>query len=1019
MNITTDYPGASPEDVELNITVKIEEAIKEIDGIDKYISSSLENRSSIVVFIDPDYDDKEKVKADIRRAVDSISDLPVEVEDKPFIDEEKIDNMPIYEVALSIKNDDKKLLNYHEKKLKKILLNLDCVSKVYESGIRDREYRILLNRNKMKIHAITFNDVIEAIKNNKIRMSGGSLESYTAEKGILTFSEFSKPEDIENIIIRASGLGSKKIQIKDVGRVIDDFAKINIINKYNGHTGVALWVAKKPKADVIRAVDKIKEVLDNYKKSEAVEGLNFFSTWDASIETKNRLFILYTNAIFGFILVLFVLFFFLDKKIAFWTSVGIPVSIAGTLILLPWLNITINSISILGLVVVLGMVVDDAIIISESIYRAKEEGMSPVEASIYGLKIVIKPVLATIITTIIAFLPLYFLPGIEGKFALEIPSIVIIMLTVSFFEATLMLPAHLAHSKENNNNKKRFIPPGQKLIDKLKEIYAKLLERALKHKYISLLSLIIFLVLGIIFTMYFTKFNLFPIDQSTQIWISGETKTGSNLEYTTEKTELLEEIIKNLPGNIVYSYKTNIGSHYSGADIGMMFASNFFYINLILIPANKRKMTAMDVKDYIIKKIEEKKIDVFQKLDYYIESGGPEVGKPLEIRIRGNDNKKREDIIKKITQDLKEYPIHEIDTDLKKGKKELRILPNYELIANAKLDVATIATTIRTAFDGYIVSYYQTPEEKIPFRVILDEKSKNFDNPLSGLYVKNPYGTIIPIKSLVYEKMDVSNQNIYHFNGERTNTITANVDLTKTTPKDIFSKLKSKYQNFEKENPGFKLILGGEAEKSNFMFYRLITLLLLAILAIYFILVIQFNSFIQPLMVILSIPFGLLGITIAFAVQKLDLSMMSMVGIIGFTGVVVNDSLIMVYFINDLKNKKNINFKNAIIEGAKQRLRPIMLTTLTTVAGLFPTAYGLIGRSDKYFFSFLGGFESFVSPMVMAMMWGLLVGTTATLIVIPVLYIINEDIHKFFRKLFKKEEENLTKNNIHNSLDLY
>lgn len=995
MRITTIYPGASPEDVELNVTVKLEEALKELEGIEKYVSDSLENLSIITVFIDPNAEDKEKIKSEIRRVIDTVTDLPEEVEKRPNIEEEKVDNMPIYEIALSMQNGNESTLNYHIKRLKKKLLELNTVSRVNESGVQDKEIKILLNKDKMKKKAVTFYEVIQAIKKTKLRVSGGTIESYTLEKGIVTFSEFSKPGDIENIIIRSGGIGGNKIRIKDVGRVEEGFEKEHVINKYNGKVGLSLWVLKKSTVDVIKTVNDIKKVIEDYKKMNSDEGLEFFSTWDASIETKNRLFIVYTNAILGFIFVLIILFLFLDKKVAVWTAVGIPFSIAGTIILLPFFNVTINSVSLLGFVVVLGMLVDDAIIISESIYSARENGMPPIEASIFGLKSVVKPVIATIVTTIIAFLPLYFLPGLTGDFALEIPTVVIIMLTISLLEAIFMLPAHLAHIKERDINKYS-IPVGQRFLNWLGYKYEKILVNALRHRYRSLLFLILFLVIGGVVTIFITRFTLYPLDQAYDIWISGETPRGNNLEYTLKETKKIEAIIDDLPKDIVYSYKTHAGSKYNTLFTGEIYSSNYFYIKLTLIPATKRKMSAEEVRDNIKSEIAKRKIDVFSALDFFIDSGGPPLGKPLEIMISGNDNEKREELINRIINDLKNFPVTDIDTNLKKGKEELRILPKYDKLAEAQLDVSSIAQTIRTAFDGEIVAHFQTPEEEIPFRVMLDEESKSFIDPLNGLYVRNGYGSLVSIKNFIYQTEYTAPQTIYHYNGERTNMITANLDREKTTAKKIYDELSKRYKNIEKEYYGFKIRLGGEAEESFKTFFNLLILLIIAILAIYFLLVMQFNSFTQPIMMILSIPFGLFGITIAFGLQFTDLSMLAMVGVIGFTGVVVNDSLIMVHFINDKRKngKDKNNFINTIIEGAKLRLRPIVMTTLTTVVALFPTAYGIIG-----------GIDSFVSPMVMAMMWGLMVGTIATLIVIPVLYLINEDI----RGVFKKKNKNKKK----------
>ena len=709
---------------------------------------------------------------------------------------------------------------------------------------------------------------------------------------------------------------------------------------------------------------------------------------------------MYSNALLGFAMVIVILFFFLDKRIAFWTAVGIPISIGITLIILKFLDISINSISLCGFVVVLGMVVDDAIIIAESIYRAREKGMPPVDASIYGLRMVVKPVLGTIITTIIAFTSLYFVPGMIGDFSVEIPTIVIVMLAASFFEATLILPIHLAHGKQSVSSIRGEGPPGQKLLIILENFYTRTLRMSLEHKFISLLLLVSFLVVGGLITYGITNFKMFPLEQSYKMWVHAKCPRESNLDFTSKQAIHLEEIIKSLPKGVIQSYKTTVGRFFRESGR----ASNSFYIRLILTPSTKRKITAEGVKKYILENIKKKDIKTIHDVTFYIDGGGPPVGKPLELRIIGNDNKLRKEIVSEVTENIKKFGVIEATTDLREGKEEIKVLPKHDVIAMANLNVTMIAATIRAAIDGVVVSSLQTPDDKIEFRVMLDKESKKYKNPLEGLHVRNPYGKLVPLRSLVYEKKGMSPQNIFHYNGDRTNKIAGNVDMEKTTPKKVYEQIENEYKDFEKKHPGFSMDIGGEAKESKKMFKYMVSAIAVSIIAIYFILVIQFNSFIQPIMVIMAIPFGLVGLMIAFGLHGTDLSMLALIGVLGFAGVVVNDSLIMVDFINrTLKGDKSVNavidtakkkgkdglidVNDAIVQGARLRLRPIVLTTFTTVAGLIPTAYGLIG-----------GLDSFVSPMVLAMAWGLIVGTTATLIAIPVFYLFFYGIANFFKE---------------------
>lgn len=999
MRITTVYPGASPEDVELNVTVKLEEALKEVTGIEKYTSRSMENVSIIDVSIDSDAEDKKEVKADIRRAIESVNDLPAELQEDPNIFEIKVDNFEIYIVVLTMPKAPERELRKHAKELKRRLLEIDSISKVSTIGMRKPEIQIRLNREKMAEKFVSFEEVIQAIKYNKMRSSGGSIESYTTKKNIVTFSEFETPEEIGDLIIRSNFPGNR-VYIKDVAEVVYDFEEEDKIIRFNGKRGMGFLITKKGPADVIRAVEKVKGVVERFKKESAPKGLKIFSTYDTSIETEKRLEIVYGNAILGFVFVLLILFLFLDKKIAFWTAFGIPISIAMTLIAIPLFDITLNSISLCGLVVVIGMVVDDAIIISESISRAKESGMSSREAALYGLRVVIKPVMGTIVTTMLAFIPMYFIPGMVGSFSIEIPSIVILMLMASFIEATLFLPTHLAHQKKSLPKlQPKKEPYGTKLLFVMEGMYVRVLKLALEKKYKAFSLCIIVLIIGLGLGITIVKFNLFPIDQSSRIFIYGEVVKDSTLEFNEQETKKIEKIIEKLPKGVVHSY-----TNYVGFDInnnqGFIPSSNSYTFILNLTPVSERDMKAIDVKEFIQNEIEKNPIKGIEKVSFTIDGGGPPVGKPIEIKIIGNDRDTRIKILDNITKDLKTLDVSEIDSDYKEGKKELRLLPNHELIAASNLNVAQIASVIRTAYDGSIVTHLQTTEEEIPFRVILDKESQNFEKPLQGLKVRNMAGNLVSIEPLVKISESTSPQNIFHHNSYRTNTIYGNIDLDKTTPVEVYNQLLEKYKNFSRDYPGFSLVLGGEAKESVKLKKQMTIAISLAVVAIYFLLVVQFNSFTQPTIVIMAIPFGLMGIFVSFGIQMMDLSMLALIGTLGFTGVIINDSLVMVDFINSLRKKETNrkSFNEIVLEGARLRLRPIVLTTLTTVVGLIPTAYG-----------FIGGIDYFISPMVMAMTWGLLVGTSTLVVFIPLVYSIHVELSykiiNFIKDLFIRDKE--------------
>ncbi|MFW6366228.1 MAG: efflux RND transporter permease subunit, partial [Spirochaetota bacterium] len=980
VSVYTTYPGASPEDVELNVTRKIETELEGIGDIETYTSMSLENLSIVDITIDRRTEDKDEVVDNIKNAIDNITDFPNEISERPTIWEEKSDEWPI--LYIGVYTDDPQDTDYIElaNRLKDALLPLSTVADITVNGKTDPEIKILLNKDKLKQYQISIDEVINAIQSNRIRLSAGSLESFTSETNIVTLAEFEDPEDILDIIVRINDAGND-ITVRDLARLETGYKKENTITRVNGKPGSELEIVKKGNADIIDSVTEINREIERFKTTYAIgENIHIVPIRDESIETRDRLNILYSNAGMGLVLVLILLFFFFNRKLALWTSLGIPIAVGIAFIAVSFFDVTINRVSLLGLVVVLGMLVDDSIIVAENIYRFKMKGLSNEEAALSGVRTVMVPVFATIITTVIAFLPMYFIQGIAMDFAREIPTFVIAMLAGSLIESVLILPVHLGHTKKRKKEEKEQPPLGEGLLCSMENGYEKLLQTVLKHKYVSFAAILAGFAVLLALSGMMVRFRMFPIDQSTRLYIWGETELSSSLDFTSGAVKPIETILDGLPDNVVKSYNTTIGR------MGMYSAQtlpNLFRIEISLTSSTKRDMTAMDVQRHVMDEMKAQSVPHIVKMDYYIDGGGPPAGKPVEVNIIGNDNDKRRELLKTVSEDLELMGMTDVDTNYRAGKPEIRLTPDNRMLSRSGLSISQIASVIRTAIDGYEVTHFNTADEEIPFRLKLDERFIRQDAPLDGLYTINQAGIVIPVKQLLNVKMSTTPQTIYRYNGTRTNMITANLP-EEITAEEIYGTLTEKYADFEKKHPGFTIQLGGEAEENTETMNKMLVAIGLAVLAVYFVLIIQFNSIIQPVMVISAIPFGLIGILFAFGIQRMDLSMLALTGIMGYSGVVVNDSLIMVDYINSVRSDaehSTTGFIQNVINGAKLRFRPIFLTTITTVAGLIPTAYGIFG-----------GLDSFISPMVMAMAWGLIVGTPSVLLVIPLYYSIIEDI---------------------------
>ncbi len=961
IDIKTIYPGASPEDIELNVTSKIEQAIKPLTGIKYVTSQSMENQSKVKVVLDQSYKNLEAIKDEIRRSVDNVSDLPSDMEERPFFFETKVDNFPVYDVALIWEGKTQREVRHHLKKLQRTIERIPGVSKVTSSGERREEIQIRLDLTKLNKLSVSFQEVLNAIKENKLRLSGGQLESFVHRKGIITISEFEKISDIERIIVRSNEAG-KRIRIKDLGTVENALEKENIITRYNGRKGQGLWVYKKPGVDIIKIVDEIKEKVELFSIKDAPQGMKLVTTHDASVETRSRLGMVSNNVLLGLALVVGILLYFFNLKLALWTAIGIPVSLAMAMTALPFLGVTINSISLCGVIVVLGMVVDDAIIISESIFRQVEEDgeKGDIEKLVSGVLSVAKPVSLTIFTTLISFIPIYFIPGMVGQFTAEIPTVVIVILMASLMEALFFLPVHLYGIKKGERE-----PPGTKVLEKLEVLYVKSLRWLLEKGGKALLLILMGLSAGLALFLINPDFELFPSEQASRIYLYGRVEAGKTLAYTNKKILSLEKELQKLKPGDVRSFRTRVGRSY----LGNNKCISCFYIKIELTSFNSRDRNANKISEELVAQNKD-----FVELSYRVDNGAPPLGSGIEIHVMGEDNKKRGELVSKIETILKKNPLEEIVNDSEKGSKTFKLIPIYKNISRYQTSVSEIAKTIRVAFEGSIVSYVQRNYEKVPFRVLLDDDSQNFVKPLDGLKVLNKKGHLIELRRLVNIVEEDSASVIHHYDFERSTTVKAKI--LSSNKKDLYKKINKELTPIMKEYPSMRLDVGGQVKKSHEAYEKTGIAFFVAILGIYLFLTIQFNSFTTPLVIVSSIPFGLLGILFFFKLHSAPISFMALIGIVGFSGVVINDSLIMVDLIDKLKNNSSELMEN-IIEGAKIRMRPIVLTTITTIVGLIPSIYGIIGDTD-----------AFISPMVLAMGSGLLVGTISVLFFIPLIYFL-------------------------------
>ena len=973
--ITTTYPGASPEDVELTVTNEIEKEIKEVTGIKRYVSWSMENLSNIHIVIDPDVENEEKVIREIREAVSRVTDFPEEVTESPLVTELSTSSFPMIEIGLAGDlpyAELRKIARQFQRKLE----NVDGVSSVNRYGYRTREIQIEINPDKLDKADVSLAEVVRAIGQRNIRSTGGSFESYTSEKNIVTLSQFRNPGEVGDVIVRTTFDGPS-VKVRDLAVVVDGYEEEKVLSHVNGRKAISFVAFKTDNADIVRTVDAIKELVENEQKHMPSEVRIMFSN-DESKFVKDRLSIVANNGMIGLSLVMIVLAIFLSFRVAFWVALGIPVALLGTVFMLPFFGGFLDSITMTAMVLVLGIIVDDAIIIAESIYRRYEQGMSAVPAAVAGVRDVIKPVITTILTTFVVFLPMFFMPGMLGKFVTVIPLVITIALAVSLIESTLALPAHIAASMKPHNGPTR----RQRYFNKLRQFYTVVLLRLLPARYVLVVLFVAVLGGALTYAVKYMDFVLFPSSTAERFMILIETPVGTSLQATADRARDVESLVSELGKSELDSFVTRIGTF---GDIGSSERENNAAVFVSLTPFSDRQRTADDIVESLREKTDALK--GVERIFYMIDSGGPPVGRPIALRVVGVNDAERTRLVNDVVAYLNTLEgTKDIDRDDKEGKSQVEIKFNYDKLARVGISVADVARNVRIAYDGEVVTSVRYGDEDVDFRVIFTEDVRKNPQSLAEMTLPNRNGYLTPLSEMAHFVTSPGPANFTHYKGDRAVTISGDIDKDITTPLKVSQAVLAQF-NIERDYPGMALYVGGEAEESKKSVDELIVIMGISCIGIYLLLTLLFNSIWQPLMVMTAIPFALVGVIVGFSVHDEALGFLGMIGVIGLAGVVVNDSLVLVAHVNQLKQQNPERpLRDIVAEGTSNRLRAVLLTTVSTVAGLLPLAYG-IGGSDPY-----------MGPMALALGWGLLFATPLTLLLLPCLYMIGEDIRHLFKR---------------------
>ncbi len=972
MMVSTRYPGASPEDVELNVTNKIEDELKSVNGIKKMTSFSMENMSFINVQLDIDEEDQDQIKNEIREAVAKVSDLPMEVPESPQVIEIKNTLIPIIEVGLT-GDVPYKELRERARILDKKLKALPGVSQVEKYGYRAREIQVDVSSDAVEQYQIPMGEIIAAIQKRNVRGTSGSFESYTSEKDIVTLAQFRDPMEVGEVIVRSTFEGVE-VKITDLAVVKDGFEDERVLSRIGGEPAISLIAYKSESADVIRTCDAIKALVTN-ESVNLPEDIKIVYANDMDRYVKNRFNVVLNNGAIGFLLLLVVLPFFLSLRLSFWVAMGIPVALLGTIFLLPTFGVYLDSLTLMGILLVLGIIVDDAIIIGENIASHREKGKSPLDAAVDGIHEVFLPVITTVLTTFLVFAPMFFLKGMMGNFIFVIPLAISLALFISLAEGLIALPAHLAGGMSKHAAGKE----GKHWFHVISDWYRQIMKHVLRLRYVLIPIFVILLITAFWFAGTHLKFVLFPSEMSDRFYAFVTTPTGTSLQKTSEKVTEIESLINEISDEEMASYVTRIGLKVLEGSFVSMETENAAQMTVDLTPYTKRDRTAHEIVDELREK--SAKLKGFDEINYLVAEGGPPVGRDVELRVVGADDEMRSQLAEAVTTMMSTIDgVSSITRDDTPGKDQVEIKIDYSNLARLGLTVADIAQNVRIAYDGQVVTSMRSGDEDVNLRVMLQESAREGAEQLSELKIPNRQGRLIPLNEVASLKPGPGPSDYRHIGGERTITVEANVDNALTTPLAVTNTVISNF-NLDKDWPGMRFIVGGEAQETAESMAGLFSALLMAIIGIYFLLVLLFNSLTQPFLVMAAIPFGITGVIFAFGFHGQAFGFFSFLGIIGLSGVVVNDSLVLINHVNDLRlaNPKR-SIMDIVAEGTANRMRAIVMTTVTTVAALLPLAYGL------------GGIDSWMAPMALALGWGLLFATPLTLVLVPCMFIVGQDL---------------------------
>lgn len=981
---TMVYPGASPEEVEQGIILPIENAIKDIDGIGEITSAAFEGYGHVIAEI-LDTNNMMRISQDIKTAVDQITTFPVDAEDLTVTVNSR--KREVVELAL-YGSASESILRHTAENLQERLEQSPDIGSVELTGVRDYQIHIEVPQENLRRYALSIPQIASIVGKTAIEIGGGSIDTSSGEILVRMSERRNTAGEFGTIPILALSNGSSLL-LRDIATITETFEDKNEYATFNGKKAVLINVYRIG-AQTPMGVSDATMTIVNDMNATLPGDLRIAVIDDDSIIFKQRAELLITNGLTGLVLVVIFLALFLDVRLAFWVSMGIPISYLGAFCFLPAVDFSINMISMFAFIIALGIVVDDAIVVGENIYHKREQGLKPLAASVEGAREMAIPVFVSVLTNIVAFIPLLFIPGFMGKIFGIIPLVVIAVFLISLLESIFILPAHLTFKQAKTLDKgillriiqiqKRF---NRKFESFVTHAYAPILRRMVKFRYISLT---IFLALMIAMGGYVAGGHLgiqmFPRIESDFAYAEAVLKVGApDSEVSNIENKLLHAAQKVINEN---------GGDKLSFGVFTEVKENKIQMRAFLTEPEIRTLSTKEFTDLWRNKTGT--LSGLETLSFSSNRGGPGSGKALTVELSHKDTRILDEAAVYLAGALSEFPnALDIDDGAAQGKRQFDFKVN-DLGYTLGLTPTEIGRQVRAAYYGSEALKQQQGRNEVRVLVMLQKDQRSSEYSFQNMTIKTPAGNDVMLRDVVTLTQGRAYTTINRRDGRRIITVQADVNppseasfilnaLTETTLKGMAARYPGLTYSFEGQQADMR-------ESMQSLGYGMLSI----VFVMYAILAVMFSNYIQPLMIMVTIPFSIIGAIIGHFIMGYPMSIISMFGIIALAGVVINSSLIMIDLANR-KREEGLDGFQAIIVASTQRFRPIILTTLTTFLGLAPMMFET-SRQAK-----------FLIPMAISLGYGVLFATFLTLILIPALYMIVEDCKTVGSKIFPSKRK--------------